>query len=887
LSSAADYLQIENVILTNNVDFDVTGNDLDNRLTGNAKLNELNGGLGDDYLDGGLGDDLLRGGAGSDTYVLSGLGDTIDEEGNTDDGDTVQAAFNLNLNDAKYVDMENATVTGAAALTLTGNGGANVLIGNDGANTIDGGAGADDMAGGKGNDTYYVDDMNDVVVEGMNAGLDKIYASVDYSLAGDAEGVEELYLQGAALYGQGNGLANKITGTGNGDELYGEAGKDTLIGGNGDDYLSGDEDADTLIGGAGDDTYAVNLIASGSTVKFEDAVTESLNQGEDKIMVYSDVLSIATPATLVLGANIENLEVSEVDDLRLNLTGNGLINELTGNNADNVLLGMAGDDRLYGNEGNDTLDGGLGDDQMYGGDGDDIYVLNSVGDSAIEMVGEGDDTIRIAFGAANGQISLADDYENIENAELMNNVKFDLAGTSGDNVLKGNAQSNVLEGFEGNDTLIGGAGNDSLYGGADMGDGADILDGGTGADMMEGGRGDDTYYVDNVGDVVSDNMHGNDTIYTSLANYTLVDGIENGILIQGSAALKLTGNGLDNTLTGNSAANALDGGSGADDMIGGRGNDTYAVDDSGDTVTEDEAVGGTDTVVSSVSFTLGANVENLTLTGGSSIDGTGNTLKNILNGNAGSNVLDGGDGADTINGGGGDDTLIGGDGVDTLKGGLGNDVYQVNLIASGNLVKLEDVVTEAAAQGNDTLLLQGDLSAQSGTTTLVLGVNLENLDASLTGETKLNLTGNALANMLSGNDAGNALNGGIGNDTLYGGLGADTYIGGAGADTFAFDHADDGLTTIQDFGSGDTLTFDLSEFATLDGADDGIDAAMFLSGAGAVEATTAEQRLIYDNSTGFLYYDADGNGADEAAIHIATLNNKAALSATDFSTYSL
>ena len=171
-------------------------------------------------------------------------------------------------------------------------------------------------------------------------------------------------------------------------------------------------------------------------------------------------------------------------------------------------------------------------------------------------------------------------------------------------------------------------------------------------------------------------------------------------------------------------------------MIGGTGNDTYVVDAAGDVVTE-LAGQGTDTVQSSISYTLGANVENLTLTGAAAINATGNTLDNVLTGNTGNNVLSGGAG---------NDTMIGGAGNDTMIGGTGNDTYVVD--AAG------DVVTELAGQGTDTV--QSSVS-------YTLGANVENL--TLTGAAAINATGNALDNVVTGNAGDNILNGGVGNDT--------------------------------------------------------------------------------------------------------------------------
>ena len=201
--------------------------------------------------------------------------------------------------------------------------------------------------------------------------------------------------------------------------------------------------------------------------------------------------------------------------------------------------------------------------------------------------------------------------------------------------------------------------------------GDNVLDGGVGADTMIGGLGNDTYIVDNPGDVVIENPNeGIDTVQSSIT-YTLGANIEN-LTLTGIASINGTGNSLNNIITGNSADNVLDGGTGADTLIGGLGNDTYVVDNSGDVVIEN-ANEGTDTIQSSVTYTLPVNVENITLTGTSNINATGNELNNVLTGNSGDNILDGGAGSDT------------------LIGGLGNDTYVVD--------NPGDVVIENANEG--------------------------------------------------------------------------------------------------------------------------------------------------------------------------------------------
>jgi Ca2+-binding RTX toxin-like protein len=161
---------------------------------------------------------------------------------------------------------------------------------------------------------------------------------------------------------------------------------------------------------------------------------------------------------------------------------------------------------------------------------------------------------------------------------------------------------------------------------------------------------------------------GTDTVFSS-TDYTLAANLENLTLT--GTAIKGTGNELNNIITGNDAANILDGGAGVDTLIGGLGNDTYLINDAADMVTE-AANGGIDTVITSTSYTLGANVENLVFTGSSKVKAIGNEHNNVLTGNAGVNVFSAGAGKDT---------LIGGRGADTMKGGKGADRFVFTSVA--------------------------------------------------------------------------------------------------------------------------------------------------------------------------------------------------------------
>jgi Ca2+-binding RTX toxin-like protein len=201
---------------------------------------------------------------------------------------------------------------------------------------------------------------------------------------------------------------------------------------------------------------------------------------------------------------------------------------------------------------------------------------------------------------------------------------------------------------------------------------------------MTGGTGSDTYVVSTGDTVVEAANAGTDTVLSNVS-YTLAANVEL-LVLTGTNAINGTGNSLANGITGNAAANVLDGGASADVLAGLDGNDTYLVDNAGDLVVE-LANNGIDTVQSSVTFTLGANVESLTLTGTTAINGTGNGSANVMIGNSAGNVLNGAGGADTLRGGLGNDTVNGGSGNDTFLFGRGDgqDLVQDN---SGTADKL-------------------------------------------------------------------------------------------------------------------------------------------------------------------------------------------------------
>ena len=426
----------------------------------------------------------------------------------------------------------------------------------------------------------------------------------------------------------------------------------------------------------------------------------------------------------------------------------------------------------------------------------------------------------------------------------------------------------LITGTSGNDNLVGGDGNDTLQGLA----GNDTLNGGLGSDSLEGGNGNDVYYVDNVNDVIIDSA-GTDTVIAPFS-YTLAAGLEN-LTLTGNGNLNGTGNTLNNTIIGNNGNNyllgdagndTLDGKAGVDTLDGGAGNDTYTIDNVNDVIIDSA---GTDTVSASISYTLAAGLENLTLTGNGNLNGTGNSLNNTIIGNNGNNYLLG----DT-----GNDKLDGKAGVDTLDGGAGNDTYTID--------NINDVIIDSA--GTDTV---------SASITYTLANNLENL--TLTGSTAINgtgnngnnvITGNSGANLLSGLDGNDSLNGGNGNDTLLGGNGDDTLIGGTGNDSltggsgrdfFRYNSRTEGIDTITDFNVlDDTILVSRSGFSG------GLTVGTLLNTqfTTGTSATTSAHRFIYNASNGQLWYDIDGTGTT-AASQIATLSPTLALTASNFGVF--
>jgi Ca2+-binding RTX toxin-like protein len=355
-------------------------------------------------------------------------------------------------------------------------------------------------------------------------------------------------------------------------------------------------------------------------------------------------------------------------------------------------------------------------------------------------------------------------------------------------------------------------------------------------------------------------------------------------------------------------------------MTGGDGNDIYVVDNAFDTVEEtNTSTAQIDTVQASVSWTLGANLENLVLTGVSDIDGTGNERRNFITGNAANNVIDGAAGADSMSGGDGndtyyvdnaDDTVIetsnsaGPGGIDSVHSSLAaytlaNNVEHLYIdsagAANGTGNGLDNTLFAGAGnnvldgrEGNDTVSFE---RAVSGVTANLSTSAQQNTLGSGLDTLKFfeNLTGSAYADSLSGNSAANVLNGGAGNDTLVGGSGDDRLIGGAGtdnlsggtgADTYAFGALSDmGVGALRDVINGfKTADGDHLDFTGLDAnpLTAAVDAFTFI-GSNAFDPANATGQLRF--ADGIVYGSVNADATPEFEIQLVGVKE---LHASDF-----
>jgi serralysin len=828
----------------------------------------------------------LDGGAGNDLFVgdFTGRGESISFVLDTGAGST--STFNGQWSSLRNFEQV-AITTGAGndSLTggdqndsLTGGGGINTLNGRGGDDQLYGSGLADTVDGGDGSDLFSGNYASSQSAITFTAGIGSAHAlSNGGPSSGGVVNVERIYLttgsgndsfsvgRGASYYGLTGGTGTDsltVDWSGSTTQIQGsysahpynpsgeirdnEAGRTVSFSsieqftarlGSADDTFVTTGGVVKLDGGAGSDGFRGDFSTSTAAIAFElnsDPGTTSVFTGQGSQLKSFEYVTIAT------GSGNDSL------------TGGALSDSLSGGAGSNTLTGRGGNDQLSSVGGIDVIDGGVDMDSWTGnygtaaaaltfseGAGAAFALSNGTRVNNVERIalttGSGSDTFLIGRGALSYDLTAGNgvDRATVDWSGGLTRIEgsFFASGSiySGNIVDRGEIGREVnLRSIEQLSAKLGSADDQFIVTNA-----VAALDGGGGVDRFIGdfsrATSSITFLLSSVSGATS----------TFVGQGTSIMNFEQVVITTGYGNDILRGGALADTLNGGAGNDVLDGGRGADLMFGGAGNDTYYVGRSDDLVSE-SINSGTDTVFSDVSYTLGENLENLTLRP-SATNASGNGLANVLIGNDRANVLSGL---------GGNDVLDGGFGADTMKGGDGNDSYYVDQ-AGDSVVEYSN----GGLGGSDTVF---------SSISYVLSANVEKLI--LTGSEDLAGTGNASKNDIYGNDGDNRLEGGAGNDRL---------TGGAGSDTFVFAKAADARgDSVTDFAYGDLL--DLSKIdARSDRAGD--DSFAFVTGAFTKHA--GELHVELADGAYLVSGDLDGNGSTDFSFSVQSSH---ALTASDF-----
>ncbi|MEI8251920.1 MAG: peroxidase family protein, partial [Synechococcus sp. ELA057] len=811
------------------------GNDI---IFGNAGADHIYGEEGNDYIDGGQLPDFLDGGAGNDT--IHG-GDDLDVLIGGDDNDSLFGEAN---SDELHGNQGDDFLSGGTEIdVLIGGEGQDIGIGGEGADIVSGEWGDDRLFGGPGQDVLDGNYGDDIINPGDGSGAisqapDEARGGWGFNLVSYSDVTTGLQGRIADLNYQNVTVANTtpfnnlwidlngIEGTALADQIIGDNGSNWLIGGGGNDVLFGGAGDDVVIG----DSVALTVL-DGTYDKY-DATGILQNNGLLSSSEKHFVELLRSNPGFTLGNNVA------VSDTAVNYSPS-----ISGS-ADVVLYAGA--------QGNFTIN--------YVKDVNGVYFGARIIDkTGVETSASGDLVIGVekaVFGfdfAAWNQANTVN-HPNLNLADLasLNSVYLNTA------TLKGFAAeatpSTPVPSSAGITAPANVLSVDTLYAAGTVKSGPSYqwqvqqpngnwtaINGATQASFTPAVN---AYALGSVFRVLITYIDTNN-ISQSLVS---VQSQPMGNLIIGDAnANNLVGTAYQDVIYGLAGNDTLNGGAGNDDLLGGSGNDTYIVDaNSTDVITENLGE-GTDTVSSSVTYSLAAiaNVENLTLTSTGAINGSGNSLNNVLTGNSANNSLDGGAGDDTLIGGAGNDTFTGGAGNDTFSADAGTDTV-TDLVGSDVLVVSAGATANVTVTGAWTATATTSNAGTANLSSAGFGVNLgaatgtngyavtnTGAAATFTGSAfNDSLTGGTGNDSLSGGGGNDSLSGGAGNDTLNGGAGNDTLIGGAGNDTYIVDSSTDVITENAAAGTdtvNSSVTFSIATLANLEN--------ITLTGTAAINAT--------------------------------------------------
>ncbi|MEH2119487.1 MAG: calcium-binding protein [Nostoc sp.] len=860
----------------------IIGTNGNDTLMGGSDSDTINGKAGNDTIDGSGGNDTLTGGGGKDEFVYYSYNNYII----TDFGGVGKG---INPTAAVIAEVDTLNFRGygftAQNLLLTQNGN-NLEISFEGKTDAEGKADATIVI----LQNFKLENLENLKASGATSAIGNILFDGQTSITDsfnvlDANSTDtSIGINNTVTFL--NDLSNNIVGLDNSDDVInGQGGNDKIDGLSGNDILRGGAGNDTLIGGAGNDT---------------------LESGEGKNSLVGGIGDDYLNADLSTGNNTLNSGV-----------GNDTLSA-SGSTGDNLLFGGDGNDSLstsylptaseaynISSSGNNTLNGGAGDDTLnaqspksgnnllFGGDGNDSLSTSGIstyregpsfsssGNNTLNG-GAGNDTLRAEYSTGNNFLSGDDGNDSLSISAYL----FEYSGGS------------LYFSSSGNNTLNGGAGDDTL--GAEHSTGSNFLSGGDGNDSfslsptfpdtapsylvtqtVDGGKGDDLLSVDYT--------LATGGIITTINPTTTIGSIEAGkygVSYKNIERLNISGTAYNDNIVGNNGNDTLSTGtSGKDTIDGGTGDDVLSVDYSnatGGITTTFNATTNIGAITAGTSRVSYKNIEGLNISGTAYND-------NIV-GNSGNDTLSPGtSGKDTIDGGKGDDVLF----VDysNATGGITttfNATTNIGTITAGtsrvSYKNIERLNISSTAYNDNIIGNNGNDTLGGG-----YGDSNDTIDGGA-GNDRLIVDYSSGDNLLSGGDGNdtltasqaygkNTLIGGNGNDYLTGGSGNDSLYGGAGTDTFAFNGYGGGVDRLYDFNATNEL---IQVSAANFGGELSIGSLQKSQFRIGTSATTSNQRFIYDNITGALFFDQDGSASGFTQVKFAQLSAGVTLTINNF-----